>query len=104
MDLAILERLMLMSILPAQGDITTLKIVQELKLAIGFSEEELEEHSIVFSGERVDWNPKSNEYVKDIPIGPRATSVIVEELERKNTAKELTSDFISLYDKFMEDN
>lgn len=104
MELDILERLMLMSVLPAQGDITTLKIVQELKLAIGFSEEELEEHSIVFGGERVDWNPESNEYVKDIPIGPRAMSVIVEELERRNEAKELTADYISLYGKFMEDN
>jgi len=102
MELNILERLMLMSILPAKGNITTVKIVRELKLAIGFSEEELEEHQIVFSGERVDWNPESNEYVKDISIGPRATSIIVEELERRDKAKELDADLISLYDKFME--
>jgi len=87
-----------------QGDITTIKIVQELKLAVGFSEEELKEHQIVYTDGRVDWNLESNEYVRDISIGSRAISVIVEELERKNTAKELTSDFISLYDKFMRDN
>jgi len=104
MELTIRERLMLNSILPAQGDIVTLKIVQELKMALAFSEEEIAEHDIVTSDEGVRWNPESDEYVRDISIGPRAMGVIVEELERLNNAKELTANFISLYDKFMEDN
>ena len=106
MELNILERLMLNSILPAQGNIVTLKIVQELKMMLAFSEEEIEEHEIdkLDDNKGIKWNPESNEYVKDIPIGPRAMSVIVEELERQDKAKELTADFISLYDKFMEDN
>jgi len=106
MELDILERLMLNSILPAQGNIVTLKIVQELKMVLAFSEEEVKEHTIeqLEGNSGVKWNPKSNEYTKDIPIGPRAMSIIVEELERRNEAKELEADFISLYDKFMEDN
>lgn len=109
MELTIHERLMLGTILPAQGNIVTLKIVQELKMVLGFSEEEIGEHKIEDvenDGMKVGvrWKPESNEWVRDIPIGPKAMSVIVEELERRNEAKELVADFISLYDKFMEDN
>ena len=104
MELTILERLMLNGILPAQGNIFTLKIIQELKMALAFSEEEIEEHEIakLEDNRGLKWKPESNEWVKDISIGPKAMSVIVEELERRNEAKELTAEFISLYDKFME--
>ena len=99
MELNILERLMLGSVLPQQGDIVTLKIVQDLKLALAFNEEELADHNISNENDRVTWNPESSEYVKDIPIGPKAMSLIIEELETRSKDKVLVPDFISLYDK-----
>ena len=102
MKLTILERLMLISVLPQEGNILTVKIVQDLKADASFSEEELEEHEIVLSDGRVDWNPESNEYIKEIPFGPQAMKVIVESLEKLNSEEKLTEDFITLYEKFME--
>ncbi|GAG42481.1 unnamed protein product [marine sediment metagenome] len=101
MELNILERLMLASILPEQGDIVTLKIVQDLKLALAFNEKEVADCEIDNKDKRVTWNPEKSEYVKEIPIGPKAMSIIIEELETRDKDKTLVADFISLYDKFM---
>lgn len=103
MELNILERLMLASILPEQGNIITLKIVQDLKLAMAFTEEEIEDCGISDENDRVVWNPDKSEYVKEIPIGPKAMSLIVEELETRDKDKTLVADFISLYEKFMDE-
>ena len=101
MELTILERLMLGSILPPQGDIVTLKLVQDLKMEIAFTEDEIAKHGISNKDDRVDWNPEASEYVKEIPIGPKAMSLIVGELEKRNEEKTLSADFISLYEKIM---
>lgn len=103
MELNILERLMLASILPEKGDIVTLKIVQDLRLALAFTEEEIADHNISNENDRVTWNPEASEYVKEIPIGPKAMSLIIGELETRDKDKVLVADFISLYDKFMSE-
>lgn len=101
MELNILERLMLGSILPPQGDIVTLKLVEDLKMAVAFTEEEIADCEIEHEEGRVNWNPKAAEYFKEIPIGPKTMSLIVGELEKRNEEKTLTAEFISLYEKFM---
>ncbi len=101
MELNILERLMLVSILPQQGDIVSLKLVQDLKMSLAFTEEEIVEYKIVNDDNQVTWDPEA-EYVKDVQIGPKAMSLIVSELEQRNEDKTLSVDFISLYDKIMD--
>lgn len=102
MDLTILERLMLASVLPEEGNILTVKIVRNLKSEIAFSEEELEEHKMTKREGGVAWSPDSMDYVKEIPIGPQAMKVVVESLEKLNSEEKLTEDFITLYEKFMD--
>ena len=104
MELTILERIMLGSVLPQQGDIVSLKIVQDLKMALAFTEKEIADCEIEHEEGRVNWNPEvATEYFKEIPIGPKAMTLIVGELEKRNEEKTLTADFISLYEKFMEE-
>lgn len=104
MKLTILERLMLSGSLPREGNIVTLGILEELKRDTAFSEEEIAEHEIKFLEDRVAWKPESNEYVKDIPMGPEAMALIRKTLEELNSQEKLTADFITLYNKFMADN
>ena len=40
MELSVMDRIIILRILPKESDFTTLKIMQQLKLDIGFSEEE----------------------------------------------------------------
>ena len=41
MKLSVFERLILLNVMPKEGDFTTLKIIRNLQEALSFSEEEL---------------------------------------------------------------
>jgi hypothetical protein len=119
MELTVKERLQLASVLPPTGNITTLRIVRQLKEKLSFSEEEHKEFQIRDAGEPLDWMKPDAEGNKpvcpqgsiawneekerpvDIPIGEKAMDVIVEALKAANERGQLTLDMIDLYDKFV---
>ena len=137
MELKVAERLMLLNLLPQEGDIVTLRVVREAQQVIGLSEDELKELEIhnptvnecLQCGAKVEVEPgaveipctkcggvalrrttdstrlvwkQSADVLKDIAIGPRATSIIAEKLEALNTDKKLTMQQVGLYEKFVE--
>ena len=102
MTLTIKERLVLGQVLPREGDITTLRIVRDLRAACSFSEEEHARLGIVNDGQNVRWNPEVPQET-DVEIGPKAASIIAETLKGLSDKKVLTEDFMSLWDKFCPD-
>lgn len=100
MELSVLERLMAIGVLPAEGDYATLKILNQLKLSLSFSEKEYEEFGIVvdMENDRTTW---TTDGVTEIPIGERATDIIVNALKERNRKKTLSADMMSLYEKFI---
>lgn len=101
MKLRVAERLMLLNLLPQEGDITTLRVVRDAQSVIGLSEEELKALELKQEEGRVIWKAEVD-VEKEIPIGPRATSIIVEKLVALNADKKLTLQQASLYEKFVE--
>jgi len=101
MELNVLERLVLLSILPKEADFTTVKIIRKLKEDLSFSEEEHKALQFVQDGGNVNWQ-KDGDIPKDIKIGEKATDAIVEALKKLNTDKKLTEQHLSLYEKFIE--
>lgn len=99
MQLNIKNRIVLLGLLPAEGDITTLKIVRQLREALSFTEQEHEDCRIVQSGGQITWNPEADPK-KDIPIGSKARKVIEDAFTKANQAKKLTADHIDLYELF----
>ena len=100
MELSVLERLMLLDTLPQEGDITTIRIVRELREALSFGEEESARIELRTESGRTEWKQDA-ETPKDVDIGPRATAVIVGALEELNKQKKLNEQHIPLFDKFM---
>lgn len=103
MELSVGERLVLLSVLPVEGDFVTLKIVRDLRGDLSFSEEELKELGIVQSEGMVQWADGKNT-TKDVPIGEKATDIIGDALKKLNEAKILREEHIPLYEKFIEKN
>ena len=70
MELSVLERLMAIGVLPVEGDYATLKILNQLKLNLSFSEKEYEEFGIEADVEnnRTTWKVDG---VAEVPIGER---------------------------------
>jgi len=101
MKLGIAERLNVMNILPAEGNIVTLRVVNELREALSFSEKELAEAKIkVIDGGQVQWDSQST-LVKDVKIGDTTKDIIKDALKKLDDEKKLTPALVPLWDKFM---
>lgn len=99
--LNVFERLILLNILPKEGDFTTLKIVRKLREDLSFSEEEHKKFNLKQDGPTVTWNTEADK-PKEIPIGEKATDVIVDALKKLDKEKKLTDQHFTLYEKFIE--
>lgn len=102
MELSIMERVMLLNILPTKGNIVTLKLVQELRDALSFDEDDIEKAELTQDDEtgRVTWETN---IVKTFDFGKKVTGIIVKTLEQLNLEEALTSQHMSLCEKFLED-
>lgn len=107
MELTIPERIALFNILPVQGNIVTLRVVQELRSDLSFSEEDNKHYDIKNTTEpdgsrTVTWNPELSEETKDIEIGDAAKGIIVQQLKILNDRNMLHVSMLPIYEKFVE--
>ena len=109
MKLSVLDRIMLLNVLPKEGSFANLKILRIVRENISFNEEENGLLKFKQDGERTVWNDtvvSDGKLVPTVPeleftIGKVVTNLIVEELRRLNDEQKLTESHFSLYEKFM---
>lgn len=100
MNMSVLERILALSVLPKESDYATLKILTNLRLSLAFSEDEIKTWGI--TTDPVTGTTKwQQDGVRDIPIGEKATDIIVESLRRLSREKKLKIEAMSLYEKFI---
>ena len=103
MELDVRERLILISVIPQEGNFVTLKVIRGLQGALSFSEAEHKLYNFVESDGTVTWDDKT-EQVKEVEIGEKATDIIVEALKKLDESKQLKLEHYSLYEKFCENH
>ena len=89
------ERLVIPFLLPKEGNRAEFKIIEGLKLKVGFSADELDKYGI----KNLSWE---KDFEKDFEFEPREIILIEDELKKLNREKKLTPDHLSLYDKFIK--
>ncbi len=99
MELNVEERLVLLSLLPKEGDITTIRLIHELNQALSFTEEEHKELNFRTEGEQVFWDKDTT---REIPMGPKVLVLIAEELEKLSNQGGLKEAHLPIYDRFVE--
>jgi hypothetical protein len=102
MILTIKERLLLLTVLPREGNIVTLRIVQNLRAALSFSEEEHAALKMEQNEEGFKWDAEISQE-REVEIGPRAQVLIQDTLKGMDKSSKLTEDFFSLWEKFCGD-
>ena len=104
MELSVRDRLVLLSIIPAQGDYLTLKIVRKLRESLSFSEEEHAAFKFV-NGEdnMVTWDD-STPQIKEIELTTKAQTIVSEALAELNRTKKLKDEHFDLYEKFVKED
>uniref|UniRef100_A0A6M3KQS2 Uncharacterized protein n=1 Tax=viral metagenome TaxID=1070528 RepID=A0A6M3KQS2_9ZZZZ len=105
MELKVYERLVLLAILPKEGNFITLKVVRQLREALSFTEEEIKVLNFVqdVEKEKVTWNQAADKPI-EIKIGEKATEIVVEALKKLDKEQKLTEQHFGLYEKFVEGN
>jgi len=104
MKLGVFDRLILLNILPKEGDFTTLKIIRTMREDLSFSEEEHKALEFKQEEANIQWK-KEADIERDVNFGEKATDIIVGVLKALNDAKppKLTEQHFSLYEKFVGD-
>ena len=101
MLLSVVERLTLLSILPEQGNLTTIKIVARLREELSF--DEAEHKRLNFhqddDGKRLMWD-MNGPMEKDVEMGPKAMGVVYDALKALDDKEILTAQHIPLCEKF----
>lgn len=101
MEFSVLDRILITNLLPDKGNIVDLRIIQDLRDALGFSEEDVAEFAIVQDEAGVHWDP-SRARDKAVAVGPRALAIIRDQLQALDRANKLTEAHIPLWDRFVE--
>jgi hypothetical protein len=96
-DFNIGERLMLMGLLPKEGNVLTIKVVRELRQALEFDSFELESAGITINGTRFEWK---KDFVKYVDVSAVAKDVIVKALKELDKSGKVNEAQIVLFDKF----
>ena len=103
MELKIKDRMLILAVLPKEGDIASLRILRDLKKDLSFSEEEYKEFQFKINSQgSYTWiEPNDQPFVKEISIGDKAKDLISESLKELNSRKKLGFDYIDLYESFI---
>ena len=100
MKLNVLERIILLNLLPDKGSFTNLKLIRVAKEELSFSEEENKALSFQQKGEALKWND-SGIKDKEFSFGEVIDKLIVNALKELDKNEELKNEHISLYEKFI---
>jgi len=101
MELNVFDRLILLNIMPKEGDFTTLKIVRKLREDLSFSEDEHKALEFKQDNGNVQWK-QDGDIPKEVPIGEKASDVIAEVLKKLDKEKKLQEGHYNLYERFVE--
>ena len=100
MLLSVRERIILLQVLPRQGNVTNLRIIRDLEREMGFSEEETIALKLESSDKGVKWD-KEAEVAREVAIGEIAAKPIHDafvDLDKRNL---LSLEHLDVYDKFV---
>lgn len=97
MKLNVLERVTLMGILPAEGNLVTFKILADLRKTLSFSEKEIKDFKIVQKEGRIFWAKSAD---KEIPLGEQARIIINTALQKCDADGKVNEGNFSLFVKF----
>lgn len=102
MNLNVLERLLVLNLLPKEGTFTNLKLLRVARENLSFTEEENKALNFKQENDQIVW---INDAVgdKEIDTGEVVTRLIVKELKKLDKEEKLKDEFLSLYDKYIKE-
>ena len=102
MKFAVKERILLVGMLPPQGNFQTIKLLRVLREALAFTEQENKDFEIVTNPNgTVNWDGKKGKATKEVLVGDVMFNVIQGILKDMDEKKQLTENHVELYEMFI---
>lgn len=101
MKLNVLERITALGIMPEAGNFATLRVMNDLRMALSLTEAEFKEFGVKQDGDQMSWNKKGAEE-REVKIGEKATDILVEALKKLDKDEKLTNQHFTLFEKFVK--
>lgn len=103
MILRLRERLIILGLLPVEGDILTLRTIRQLKDVLPPSVKEIDDLNIVQETNRIIWADEKDKGI-EIDINVQARGIIKDALQKVSDEKKLKDEMLTLWDMFIEDD
>jgi hypothetical protein len=101
LKLSVSDRILLLNILPKEGNLLDLRIVRDLHKSLSFTETEHAALQFVVTDNQIQWNREADQGA-DIEIGPKAISLTLASLEALNAASKLKLEHLDLMERLEE--
>lgn len=99
MNLTVLDRIVLFSVLPEKETFATMRAVKDLRLALTLTTEERQQAGYREDEEGAGWE---SDFEANIPIDPDQFAICRKALEALSAKGEITLNHLGLYEKFVE--
>lgn len=101
MNFTVEERLLLLHLLPKQGNYATLKLVREFREDLSLTEQENKELNVQYNDGAYSWNVDK---VKSryIEMGEMRMKMVVDALKQLDADNKLSEEFLPLYERFIK--
>ena len=106
MKLTVLERVIILGLLPQEANFLMLKLIRSVKEDLSFSDNEHKKLKFQVTKEGMTvWDKEADTKVlKKVEIGEIVTAEIVKALVKMNKEDKLKEEHITLYEKFIENS
>jgi len=101
MELTVAERLMILNLLPNEGNFTNLKLLRVARENLSFSDAENKALNFQQTGDQVTWT-NSDRGNKGVELGRVVETILADALKKLDDESKLKDEQISLYEKFVE--
>jgi len=99
-ELTIKDRLIILSGLPQENDVATLKIIRGIQEDLGITEKEWKNVEMNVKDGDYRWN-QEKDTPKKFDIGEKATDIIIEAFKKLNNQKKINIGMIETYELFI---
>lgn len=97
--LNVLERGVLLKILPGEGNFLTLRLIRELTNKLSLSAQEIAEFELVIDGNKTSWNVKGAQPT-EIEFGDVEADLIKKKLKELDDGSKMPIQLLTVYEKF----
>ena len=98
--LRFLDRILLLNLLPTEGNFKTIIIIKDINAKIAITQEEIKKYKLTVVGTQISWDNKVGSQTFDVSLTELERNEITLALEKADKDAKLTADHIELCKMF----